>query len=852
MRWWSGVLILLAGAAPAVSAQQGNRYRTDVPLDETMLVEFRVGRLAARTLPAYRRGAEALLPLREILRLAEIATERPTPTQLAFRSVHNAEWLVIDLTRGVVRQGKHERPLPAGAAILVGGEPYLASGALPDLLGSEVQVDWEDLSITVLDPEALPVALRVRRDALRRRTGAADLAVETPLAVAPSPAQLNGLVLDYAIAAPLQHLTPQSAAWSVGLGSEALGGGLTATISHGASAANRIDASWLKAWPDARGVAQLALGDAIATGPHARSVRGFALSNAPLSRADDYGVLPFGGAIAPGWDVEAWRGGRMVAEDSADALGRFRLDVPVQYGENAVEFVAYGPFGEVRRFSRAWGIHADAVAPGQLIYGIAGGACRGDHCDATLNADLRIGVIRGWTARAGVERFWRHRSGDLTHPYLALYGTVGAGLGVDFTAVAQAVTQATVTWSPTMSLRTSLAAARYDTSVVDPLLTPGGRRNQLTATAGWRRGSTSLDASLERFSAGDATSFGGRLVLSTSLRRVQWLASVRGEQNRTGAGPRNGAFTVGLDAFTSSIGNGLLRRATMRAGIDWSGADGAQRVRLATGLPLNAAVRVETGVSWRAGEHGVRLTMLIVGDLPSIRSTTSLDQGRSSAVEQTVQGSLLLDQVRHRIVARALPALSRGGASGRACLDRNGDGACTADEPGVAGIRVIASGIATTTDAQGRWALWDLAPYTATRVTIDTTSLAAPYLVPSFREAVIVPSANRFQSLDIAIAVGGIAEGMVQRNDSSGVTGMLLWLTRVGGKERIAVRTFSDGGFYAVGLRPGEWLVTPDPGELAGLALQAAPLSFLVAASPDGTVADGLRLRVRTVAGSQN
>ncbi|MEO5799437.1 MAG: hypothetical protein ABIZ70_09715 [Gemmatimonadales bacterium] len=838
------MLTLLVGAASGLPAQEGNRYTTTAVADEAMLVEIRIGRLASRTVTAYRRSDDALLPIHEVLRLAEIAVTDLGPARLTFRSTRTGEWLILDLTSSSGPRNKRSVRLPPGSTASIGGESYINTQVLGGLIGTDVQVDWEDLTVTLLDADALPIAQRARRDALRRNAALIDDAALTPLAIAPAPSQLAGLVVDYAIASPLQRLSARDASWNLGAGSELLGGGLTATLSHSPGAPSRIDASWLKAWPTSSAIAQLALGDAITTGPHARSARGFAISNAPLSRPDDYGLLPFGGNIAPGWDVEAWRGGRLVAQDSVDGTGRFRLDVPVQYGENAVEFVAYGPFGEVRRFSRAWGVHPDAVPTGRFIWGLSGGACRSDRCAATLNADLRFGMLRGWTARAGVEQFWRKEAGRLSHPYLALYGAVTPGLDVDLTAVSHAVTQATLTWSPARALRASLTAARYDTSVVDPLLTPMARSDQVTATIGWRHGATSLDASLEQYRSGDGSAVGGRLALSTGIGRLQWLASVRADQNRSLSGPRIGSLTAGLDAFAASLGQGILRRATIRAGIDLSSATGSDQFRFAAGMGVSRSVRIETGISWRAGQQGARFTMLMVGDLPSFRTTTSIDQSRTASVQQTVQGSLLLDATRNRVVARAQPALSRGGLSGRACIDANGDGRCVASEEGVAGLRVVAAGVATTTDADGRWSIWDLSPYTATRVSIDTTSLSAPYLVPPFREAIVTPSANRFVTLDLPLSVGGVIEGQVQRNDGVGVAGLLVRLTRAGSGERISLRTFVDGGFYAVGLRPGTWMLTPDAGELDVLALTAAALPIKVAANPDGAMVDGIRLRL--------
>ncbi|MES2307090.1 MAG: hypothetical protein V4558_16435 [Gemmatimonadota bacterium] len=841
---WLVVLTLLAGAAEGLPAQQGNRYTTTATPDEATLVEVRIGRLASKTMTAYRRSGDALLPIHEVLRLAEIAATDLGPSRLTFRSTLTGEWVILDFAPAPNQHSKRGVRVPAGSSAVLGGEPYISSRFLGGLIGTDLQVDWEDLTVTLLDPDALPIAQRARRDALRQAAALADDATMTPVAIAPAPSHLSGLVIDYAVESPLQHFSTRDASWNLGGGSELLGGGITATLSHSAGGGQRVDASWLKAWPSATGIAQLAIGDAVTTGPHARTARGFAVSNAPLARPDDYGLLPFGGNIAPGWDIEAWRGGRLVAEDSVDASGRFRLDVPVQYGENAVEFVAYGPFGEVRRFSRAWGVHPDAVASGQLIWGLSAGACRSDRCNATLNADLRLGVHRGWTARAGIEQFWRGDAGRLSHPYLALYGAVTPGLDVDLTTVSRAVTQATLTWSPTRSLRTSLTAAQYDTSVVDPLLTPLARRDQVTATIGWRHGATSLDANLERYRSGDGSAVGGRIALSTGIGRLQWLASVRADQSRSGSGPRTGSLTAGLDAFAASLGSGILRRATIRAGIDFSSLAGSDQFRLATGVGVSRNVRIETGVSWRAGQRGAHFTLLMVGDLPSFRTTTSIDQSRTASVQQSVQGSLVVDATRNRVVTRAQPALSRGGLSGRACIDANGDGRCVASEEGVAGLRVVAAGVATTTDADGRWNIWDLTPYTATRVSIDTTSLSAPYLVPPFREAMVTPSANRFVTLDLPLSVGGVVEGTVQRNDGAGVSGLLLRLTRAGSAERISLRTFVDGGFYAVGLRPGTWTLTPDAGELDLLAMTSAAVPIRIVTSPDGAIVDGVRLRL--------
>ena len=63
--------------------------------------------------------------------------------------------------------------------------------------------------------------------------------------------------------------------------------------------------------------------------------------------------------------------------------------------------------------------------------------------------------------------------------------------------------------------------------------------------------------------------------------------------------------------------------------------------------------------------------------------------------------------------------------------------------------------------------------------------------------------------------------------------------------ERRLITTFGDGGFYAIGMRPGEWEVTVDPKCLERLNLSAQPVSFTMKSDVDGAVVEGLDIRLR-------
>src|SRR5207302_1351688 len=114
------------------------------------------------------------------------------------------------------------------------------------------------------------------------------------------------------------------------------------------------------------------------------------------------------------------RSGDLVAYDSADDQGRFAVELPIRYGENPVDFVAYGPFGEVREFNRTYRVLSELLPEKRLEYGLSAGQCRSAQCRGTGNIDLRYGVTRRLTVQGGVDQFWRDSLPNRTHPYAAV------------------------------------------------------------------------------------------------------------------------------------------------------------------------------------------------------------------------------------------------------------------------------------------------------------------------------------------------------------------------------------------------------------------------------------------------
>jgi hypothetical protein len=263
---------------------------------------------------------------------------------------------------------------------------------------------------------------------------------------------------------------------------------------------------------------------------------------------------------------------------------------------------------------------------------------------------------------------------------------------------------------------------------------------------------------------------------------------------------------------------------------------------------LGASVNVEAGAGWNRG-GGTTISLFLSTQLPSVRATTSITAPLHgpAVANQFVQGSLLYDPANRRMAFASGPSLERAGISGRVFLDGNGDGRWQADEELLPDVRVLAGFTSALSDSSGRYRVWDLPSFEPVLVTIDSTSLASPLWVPAYGSVSMETGPNRFRSLDIPILPGGVIEGRLLRQTPDGVApmaGMTLRLKRRGSRDVRTLVTFSDGDFYAIGVRPGEYELSADGGVLSRLGLRSESLTFTMPASAEGATVEGLELRL--------
>jgi hypothetical protein len=179
--------------------------------------------------------------------------------------------------------------------------------------------------------------------------------------------------------------------------------------------------------------------------------------------------------------------------------------------------------------------------------------------------------------------------------------------------------------------------------------------------------------------------------------------------------------------------------------------------------------------------------------------------------------------------------------------DDNGNGSPDPGEPGIPGVRVLVGTAAAVSDSSGMFRVWDVVPFEPVTVQVDSLSLPSPLLVPAFGSALIEPGPNQFRGVNIPIVQAGVIEGWVVRavaGRREGQGGVTLTLTnrRSGAVQRFT--TFTDGGFYAMGVKPADYELAVEPSVLRVLQVRAAPLRFTLAPTPTGVGVSGLELEL--------
>lgn len=785
--------------------------------------------------PALAHNGTLLLPLREFLAMAEIPMVAFAFGDSAVAMLEPGNVPVrFAPGRGRLTRADSAITLDSTDAVWRDDNLFVATAILDKAFQVATRVEWADLSAVVGQSAELPVVRRARRE--RRRVLSQWRAPKpSTLELRPAEPVADGAVFTWSLNASTNQPT-EDLTFDLGLGAKLLGGSVELREQlwrfRGGLGSN-FRGSWVRAWPDLNWLRQVRLGDVQSNGRRARLLQGAVVTNAPFVRSSEFEVEQLVGEIPPGWDVELYQQGRLAGYDEVSGPGSFHVPFQLRYGQNPFELVFYGPGGEVVRSKRTIRVPFSRLPGGQFEYAFAAGRCRLDPCDGLIGLDLRYGLSRRVTVQGGYDAFFRDPGGELWQPYALVSAAVLPSLSLTGEAVLNGHVGGSLALEPTPDFRidvrhTRLADAAREFS--GTLL----ERRRTEGSAFWRPGV--LGGSLFLQFAG-LESTGPR----TRRNQQQVAATARIGAARYSLGLRHDGFrrdsVVGRDLLAVDVSaNAVLsgpvpwmRGVTVRGAVSVEPAHGLGAVSGTLGRQLGRLVRADVGIGWFRLGGGYSLDIGLSTVLPGPRIGT---RNRFSSETGTrgimfMNGSVIWDPDSRLVRWSDGSDLGRAGINGVLFLDENANGVRDIGEPGLAGVPVSVGGWIDVTDAEGEFAAWDLFPFEAVSIDVDSLAFDDPRLVLPAATVRVRPTPNSFLSIDVPVIVGAEISGYVVLRDM-GLAGVPVVLRDVATGQEISFLTYGDGGFYKIGVPPGEYEITLPDAVLRRLDVTVPPLHIFV------------------------
>ena len=889
LAWGSAVQAQVPSTTPSASAGSDTTA-------EPVVVDIRFGKVVGATVQGLRIGDEALLPLTAFFDLAEVKHEAVKSGRLAAMLQPGNTAFIVDAKQGVASAGAIRATVGRGTLREEGEEIYLSSTVLARLLGISFRIDWAELSVNVDEPGSLPIVARLARVGERaahlRETAAADVRFSVDATRGLARPLLDGAVLDYSLSLPSQQPI-EKGSYGMQLGADLLGGSLESNLSS-TGGLNKLGlhglSTWTGVWRESPLLKQARVGSTITTGLAPQQITGATFTNAPYVRSATFGTLEFPGQVGPRWEVEVYRDGLLIAVDSTDSRGRFRVPLEVRYGTNLVKFIAYGPNGEERIFTGSFLLVDNLVPYHHFEYAASAGRCTSSACTGAANADFRYGIAKTWTVRGGLDGYTRGvgtsgipvdtsskatrdsamrvrdtasvmpalpvvpgMAARLSRAYASISGNPINALNVTAGYTQHTSTNVAFQYQPSTSLSLVGARTAYPTAISDPLLGVQGVVAEERLSAFWRplgeKRSLYLDASdVVRHTVGE-TQTALRSSLSFDQAGIRFspflVRDIRGSSVS-----RTATMGYGVSAFippTPRLGS-ILGGFSLRPILESRAGHGIDQMSLGFARTVHE-IRVDGNVS-KSGAGGALLSMSFSTDFSRFRAGSSVSlSAESKTAFQSIQGSVLYDRRAGLPHFYRGPSLGRSGVSGLVFLDENGDGVMDGSEQPLPGLTVKVGASSAQTDSLGRYSVWDIPSFEPVTVQLDTSSFANPVWTPTVSTLSVQPGPHRFEPVNFAVVVGGTVEGRVVRvvdgQPSVPIPGATVIFTERTTRAERSVDTFSDGSFNVTGIRPGVYDVRVDPATLAALRGKSDSIPVTVKPSATGSVVRDAELRVR-------
>ena len=595
--------------------------------------------------------------------------------------------------------------------------------------------------------------------------------------------------------------------------------------------------------------------------------RGMAITNKDLLKQAEFDTTTFRGDLPPGWEVEIYRNGSLVASTTVGSDGQYNLEeIPLYHGENNFKIISYGPQGQENTETRTINVGAEMLSKGKSRYEFSvsqqdstivdsnDGSSEHGHGEARLAASYEYGLSKSLSLASGMASQVLE---DGRHNYLST--GVQASFGGIF-AKADLVHDHESGQAVQLLSQSSLGPfrlrAKHDLlfDFADPDL------DQDSDPANH----------ISEFSlSGRIPKFGPLPTLPYSMTYQNTSRDNSSETNLTGRLSANllgNRFTNTLtasrdtgDGSDTQVDGSLyfsrwLGPVSLRGNLEYS-LDSQVEV---DGYNLNGLMQLDDKLSAQVGftkdiegtaESEASLALNWDAGPMMISPKVTYDSEGNASAMLSLNFSLGREPKGGGMRMSSKNQAGYGAVSAKVYHDKNNNQTFDAgDEPlqGV-GIRASQAGRSAKSDQQGIAFVTGIPKYTGTDVVLDRESLEDPFWEPTSQGNSIIAKPGQVEEFDFPVVTTGEIDGTLFSTDADGsktpLVGRQLALINSQGQEVGRVRSEFDGFYLFERLLPGEYTIQVlDQENEDGLSMDG--LTDTITIEGDGTVVNGMDFMV--------
>ena len=569
--------------------------------------------------------------------------------------------------------------------------------------------------------------------------------------------------------------------------------------------------------------------------------RGITLSNDNKNRNSEFDLITIVGSGPPGWDIEIYNNEELVNFGVVPNDGQYVFeDVVLNYGNNEVKILFFGPQGQVREELRTYNAGGNMLPEGQFRYNA--GILDSDRPFILLDNSPRTeprGTVKTLNTSYGVNR-WLTLLGNYTEIPNAdksrEYATLGAaastpiGLfeGEAYREVAGGHAFNLSYITKFLGFRANLNAAVYK-DFESELSGFGTNRKTFETKAQLNRNIKLFTLPLGlRFNTIHTERKSGLKTTDVDFTQTFSRGGIRLSHN-TSTRLADNAHERTTGGLTTTVREGPWQ---LRGGINYNMYP---ETELASG---NAEIRYKTEDGFQAAlnlSHNFTTSDYRIGtqagyDFKTFLGTAEAAYIRDGGFEFILRATTSLHPYTNDDGYEFSSASRRQYAPVRArvFLDENADGEFNEGEQPIEGAQLRIGGGKTRegTDKDG-YIIANAPGDTITNVYVDTPSLKDPYYIPAYEGFSTVPIQGKMIDAVFPVVETGSIEGTVYRQSNrKAVAGLILNLVDIASNEKImSVETGFDGFYVFEFVKPGTYRVETDETHLVDLVENSASVA---------------------------